>query len=62
LEYKNKKPMKTILNYTKIICLLAVFFFQQSVLAQAPNKMSYQAVVRNASNALVASAPVGMKC
>jgi hypothetical protein len=53
--------MKTILNFTKIICLLAVFFFQQNVNAQAPNKMSYQAVVRNASNALVASAPVGMK-
>jgi hypothetical protein len=53
--------MKTILNFTKIVCLLAVFFFQQNVNAQAPNKMSYQAVVRNASNALVASAPVGIK-
>jgi hypothetical protein len=53
--------MKSILNYTKIVCLLAVFFFQQNINAQAPNKMSYQAVVRNASNALVASAPVGMK-
>jgi hypothetical protein len=53
--------MKTILNFTKIVCLLAVFFLQQNINAQAPNKMSYQAVVRNASNALVASAPVGMK-
>ncbi len=53
--------MKTILNFTKIVCLLAVFFFQQNVNAQAPNKMSYQAVIRNASNALVASVPVGMK-
>jgi hypothetical protein len=53
--------MKTILNFTKIICLLTVFFFHQNINAQAPNKMSYQAVVRNASNALVTSAPVGMK-
>lgn len=29
--------------------------------AQAPQKMSYQAVVRNASNTLIATAPVGFK-
>ena len=32
-----------------------------SVFAQAPEKMSYQAVIRNSSNALVASSKVGMK-
>ncbi|MEN9440034.1 MAG: hypothetical protein RLZ33_110 [Bacteroidota bacterium] len=29
--------------------------------AQAPQKMSYQAVVRNGSNALVSNSPVGVK-
>jgi hypothetical protein len=32
-----------------------------SVFAQAPNKMSYQAVIRNNSNALVANQAVGMR-
>jgi hypothetical protein len=32
-----------------------------NVLAQAPQSMSYQAVIRNSSNALVASTQVGMK-
>ena len=32
-----------------------------SVFAQAPQKMSYQAVIRNSSNALVTSSAVGMK-
>lgn len=31
------------------------------VWAQAPQKMSYQAIIRNASNVVVASSPVGMK-
>ena len=29
--------------------------------AQAPQKMSYQAVIRNASNTLVTNAPIGMR-
>ncbi len=32
-----------------------------SVFAQAPNKMSYQAVIRNSSNALVTNSAVGMR-
>jgi len=32
-----------------------------SLMAQAPDKFSYQAVVRNASNALVVNAPVGVR-
>jgi len=45
---------------TRIIFLCSFFYFLNSH-AQAPDKMSYQAVIRNASNALVANAGVGMK-
>ncbi|MCW3086553.1 MAG: hypothetical protein JWP12_3919 [Bacteroidetes bacterium] len=47
-----------------ILRLSAVIFlsFQLSVsFAQAPQKMSYQAVIRNAGNALVTSSPIGMQ-
>lgn len=45
----------------KIFTLLAVVLMTANVLAQAPQSMSYQAVIRNSSNALVASTPVGMQ-
>ena len=45
----------------KIITILAAVLLTASVFAQAPQKMSYQAVIRNASNALVTSTPVGMR-
>jgi hypothetical protein len=32
-----------------------------SVLAQAPAKLSYQAVIRNSSGAVVANTPIGMR-
>ena len=35
--------------------------FEQIITAQNPQKMSYQAVVRNASNALVANTTRGMR-
>lgn len=43
--------------------LISIFFFLLFCLVngQSPNRMSYQAVIRNASNALVASQPIGMK-
>ncbi|MDQ3190189.1 MAG: fibrobacter succinogenes major paralogous domain-containing protein [Bacteroidota bacterium] len=44
-----------------IIITLANLLIISSVSAQAPQKMSYQAVIRNASNALVTSTPVGMQ-
>jgi hypothetical protein len=47
--------------YKKIVTIAAVLFMTASVWAQAPEKMSYQAVVRNASNALVTSQEVGMQ-
>ena len=38
-----------------------VLLFSQSIHAQAPEKLSYQAVIRNSSNTLVVNQPVGMK-
>lgn len=46
---------------TKIYSILAGLLLTASVFAQAPQKMTYQAVVRNSSNVLVQSSPVGMK-
>lgn len=40
---------------------VAALFLSVSGFAQAPESMSYQAVIRNAANALVASTPVSMK-
>ncbi len=42
------------------LALLAVLF-THLLFAQAPNKMSYQAVVRNASNALLSNQNIGMR-
>ncbi|MBK6984780.1 MAG: hypothetical protein IPH32_08485 [Bacteroidetes bacterium] len=43
--------------YTLVIAL----FLTVNSWAQAPQKMSYQAVIRNTSNALIISSPVGMQ-
>ena len=45
----------------KIYSILAGLLLTASLFAQAPQKMSYQAVIRNSSNALVMSTPVGMR-
>jgi len=45
----------------KIYSIVAGLLLTASVWAQAPQKMSYQAVIRNSSNALIVSTPVGMK-
>ena len=45
----------------KIYTMIAVLCFTASVFAQAPQKMSYQAVIRNSSDALITSTPVGMR-
>jgi hypothetical protein len=44
----------------KIYTILAAALLSIVLLAQ-PQKMSYQAVIRNASNALVVSTQIGMK-
>src|SRR6478609_4135901 len=45
----------------KIYSLAAGLLLTAGVYAQAPQKMSYQAVIRNSSNALISSMPVGMQ-
>ena len=45
----------------KIYSILAGLLLTASVFAQAPQKMSYQAVIRNSSNALITSTLVGMQ-
>ena len=45
----------------KLLLFFIVSLFSGSLLAQAPQKMSYQAVIRNSSNALVTSTNVGMR-
>ncbi|MFN9583336.1 MAG: hypothetical protein ACK566_11830, partial [Bacteroidota bacterium] len=45
----------------KLSAICAALFITAGVMAQAPNKMSYQAVIRNNSNALVSNQSVGMR-
>jgi len=45
----------------RIYSILAVLFLTINVFAQAPKKMSYQAVIRKSNNTLLASSPVGIK-
>lgn len=51
--------MKSIYKIT--IALFTIALFSVSVFAQSPEKMSYQAIVRDASNALVVSQTIGMQ-
>jgi hypothetical protein len=45
----------------KIITIVAALIMTASVWAQSPEKMSYQAVIRNTANALITSQAVGMQ-
>ena len=45
----------------KMLHILALLFISLNLFAQAPQKMSYQAVIRNASNNLITNAPVKMR-
>ncbi len=53
--------MKLTKPFLHCFILSLVLFLALQVIAQAPNKMSYQAVIRNASNALVMNQAVGMR-
>ncbi len=53
--------MKTNTNNIKKIFIFFSFFYFLNAAAQAPNKMSYQAVVRNTAGVLVANANVGIQ-
>jgi hypothetical protein len=44
-----------------LIIALAHFLISSSIFAQAPQKMSYQAVIRNSNDSLLISTPVGMR-
>lgn len=46
---------------TVLIILLTHLFISSSVASQTPEKMSYQAVIRNSSDAIIANSQVGMK-
>ena len=46
---------------TKIYSIVAGLLLTASVFAQAPQKMSYQAVIRNSSSTLITSTQVGMR-
>ena len=54
-----KKIKSEYLKFTK--ALFIAFFIIQGLAAQAPKKMSYQAVVRNSDNSLVISTNIGVK-
>ena len=45
----------------KIVTIIAAVLLTASVYAQAPQKMSYQAVIRNSANALITSTNVGVR-
>jgi len=45
----------------KLFTILVAVLLTAGVCAQAPQKMSYQAVIRNSSNALITSTSVGMR-
>ncbi|MCF8428080.1 MAG: DUF1566 domain-containing protein [Bacteroidia bacterium] len=45
----------------KALIIGFILLFVNGLFAQAPNKISYQAIIRNASNALVANQTVGMR-
>lgn len=45
----------------KVLLICTIFMLATCAWAQAPQKMSYQAIIRNASNIVVASSTVGIK-
>jgi len=53
--------MKRIITICAVLLMTASVFLPQQASAQAPEKMSYQAVVRDGSNNLVTSTAVGMQ-
>ena len=53
--------MKKLITMLAAVLLTASFFLSQQICAQAPQKMSYQAVIRDANNKLVISHVIGMR-
>ncbi len=48
-------------NMKKLFTLFTTLLVTVAIWAQSPQKMSYQAVIRNSTNALVINTPIGMK-
>ena len=61
IEMYREQQSQTIKIMKRIFIIAAALFMTASVWAQSPEKMSYQAVVRDAGNALVTSQAVGMQ-
>jgi len=55
--------MKKIINKSVHLLIIALthLLINTSIFAQAPQKMSYQAVIRNSNDSLLISTPVGMR-
>jgi hypothetical protein len=53
--------MKRLMTIYAVLLIAATVFLAKQASAQAPNKMSYQAVIRNSSNALVTNQALGMQ-
>ena len=52
---------KIIIMSTKMYSTIIGILLTAGVFAQAPQKMTYQAVIRNSNNALILSSPIGIK-
>jgi uncharacterized protein (TIGR02145 family) len=53
--------MKNLFTFLAAALLSACIFFPERTSAQAPEKMSYQAVIRNSSDVLVTNTQIGME-
>ena len=53
--------MKKVLSFLALVLIAIGLFPPQQACAQSPDKMSYQAVIRNTGDALVANTQVGMQ-
>ena len=56
-----KKSLRIFSRAAILASLLSSFFFVFSVSAQSPNKLSYQAVVRDAGSKLIQNQSVGLQ-
>lgn len=63
MKYKihDNHKRKIIIMSTKMYSTIIGILLTAGVFAQAPQKMTYQAVIRNSSNALILSSPIGIK-
>jgi trimeric autotransporter adhesin len=58
---KNKIMKNFTQKFVNTLFLFSIFFSLTSTFAQAPQKMSYQAVIRNTGNTLISNTSIGMK-